>query len=317
MKRTLLTFVVTSLLATTAFADPIHDAAYDGDLAGVQAELDKGADVNAKLENADPLRKHVGKGYTPLHNAAIKGREEIAELLIAAGADVNAKGVDEWTPLHWAARKGREGVTELLITKGAVVNSKANDGKTPLDWAIQKSRTETADILRKHGGKTAEELEEIFHVIEDGDLEAVNKAISDGFDFNNAIYEGQTPLHMAVDWGHKKIVELLLVNGVDVNAKDEFGDTPLDWADGEIADLLRKHGGNTGEELTLMPFLDYGKDQLVIDGKVGLKFEVLYSSDLKEWQVLDTVTIEASPQIYADKTTEEQPIRFYRVKLVE
>ena len=172
-------------------------------------------------------------------------------------------------------------------------------------------------ILRKHGGKTAEELEEIFHVIEDGDLEAVNKAISDGFDFNNAIYEGQTPLHMAVDWGHKKIVELLLVNGVDVNAKDEFGDTPLDWADGEIADLLRKHGGNTGEELTLMPFLDYGKDQLVIDGKVGLKFEVLYSSDLKEWQVLDTVTIEASPQIYADKTTEEQPIRFYRVKLVE
>ena len=317
MKRTLLTFVVTSLLATTAFADPIHDAAYDGDLAGVKAELDKGADVNAKLENADLLRKHVGKGYTPLHNAAIKGREEIAELLIAAGADVNAKGVDEWTPLHWAARKGREGVTELLITKGAVVNSKANDGKTPLDWAIQKSRTETADILRKHGGKTAEELEEIFHVIEDGDLEAVNKAISDGFDFNNAIYEGQTPLHMAVDWGHKKIVELLLVNGVDVNAKDEFGDTPLDWADGEIADLLRKHGGNTGEELTLMPFLDYGKDQLVIDGKVGLKFEVLYSSDLKEWQVLDTVTIEASPQIYVDKTTEEQPIRFYRVKLVE
>jgi len=222
--------MITSLLATTALADPIHDAAYDGDLAGVQAELDKGADVNAKLENADLLRKHVGKGYTPLHNAAIKGREEIAELLIAAGADVNAKGVDEWTPLHWAARKGREGVTELLITKGAVVNSKANDGKTPLDWAIQKSRIETADILRKHGGKTAEELEIFFHAIGDGDLEAVNKAISDGFDFNNAIYEGHTPLHMAVDWGYKEIVELLLVNGADVNAKDEFGDTPLDWA---------------------------------------------------------------------------------------
>ena len=105
MKRTLLTLMITSLLATTALADPIHDAAYDGDLAGVQAELDKGADVNAKLENADLLRKHVGKGYTPLHNAAIKGREEVAELLITKGADVNAKGVDEWTPMHWAARK--------------------------------------------------------------------------------------------------------------------------------------------------------------------------------------------------------------------
>ena len=57
MKRTLLTLAVTSLLVTTAFADPIHDAARDGDLAGVQAELDKGADVNAKEEF---------DGWTPL-----------------------------------------------------------------------------------------------------------------------------------------------------------------------------------------------------------------------------------------------------------
>ncbi len=48
MKRTLLTLTISSLLATTAFADPIHRAAARGDLAGVQAELDKGVDVNAK-----------------------------------------------------------------------------------------------------------------------------------------------------------------------------------------------------------------------------------------------------------------------------
>ena len=49
MKHLLLTTIaVTSLLVTTAFADPIHDAAWDGDLVGVQAELDKGVDVNAK-----------------------------------------------------------------------------------------------------------------------------------------------------------------------------------------------------------------------------------------------------------------------------
>ena len=140
MKRTLLTLAVTSLLATTAFADPIHDATKAGDLAGVQAELDKGVDVNKK-DKAE---------MTPLHPAAANGHKEIAELLIAAGADVNAK--DRWgmTPLHWAARKGHKEVAELLITKGAVLNAKANDGTTPLDWAIQKSRTETADLIRKH-----------------------------------------------------------------------------------------------------------------------------------------------------------------------
>ena len=41
--------------------------------------------------------------------------------------------------------------------------------------------------------------------------------------------------------------------GLDVNAKDEDGDTPLDWVNvngnRRTADLLRKHGGKTGEEL--------------------------------------------------------------------
>jgi len=47
----------------------------------------------------------------------------------------------------------------------------------------------------------------------------------------------------------KEIVELLIGGGADVNAKEKYGRTPLDWALGETADLLRKHGGKTGEEL--------------------------------------------------------------------
>jgi len=35
----------------------------------------------------------------------------------------------------------------------------------------------------------------------------------------------------------------------DLNAKDNDGDTPLSYAKGEIADLLRKHGGKTGKKL--------------------------------------------------------------------
>ena len=140
MKGQLIAIVAAVVLVGTAFADPIHDATKAGDIAGVQAELDKGVDVNKK-DKAE---------MTPLHPAAANGHKEIAELLIDNGADVNAK--DRWgmTPLHWAARKGHKEVAELLLTKGADVNAKANDGTTPLDWAIQKSRTETADLIRKH-----------------------------------------------------------------------------------------------------------------------------------------------------------------------
>jgi ankyrin repeat protein len=52
----------------------------------------------------------------------------------------------------------RKEIVELLITNGADVNAKDADGFTPLDTAINSQHTEIADLLRKHGGKTGEEL---------------------------------------------------------------------------------------------------------------------------------------------------------------
>jgi ankyrin repeat protein len=45
-----------------------------------------------------------------------------------------------------------------LIIKGADVNLKNDEGETPLDWAEEEKNTDLADLLRKHGGKTGEEL---------------------------------------------------------------------------------------------------------------------------------------------------------------
>jgi cytohesin len=413
MKHLLLTTIATVLLPTTAFAGPIHDAAENGDLAGVQAELDKGANVNRRYGGMTPLHfaadgghKEIAEllitkgvdvnaknewGGTPLHYAAYWGSKEIAELLLAEGADVNAKGKDGWTPLHKAAYYGHKEIVGLLLTKGADVNAKGegglNQGKTPLDWAIDFKHTEIAALLRKHGGNTGEELEAakksipvaarygnieaikqhlaagtdvnakdkygrtpldvannketadllrkhggntgvelaLFYAAEKGDLAGVQTQLDAGADVNVKDAAGGTPLYSAAYDGHKEVVKLLIANGADVNVKNKFDDTPLDWAvmlgKPEIIDLLRKHGGKTVEELkALMPRLEYGKDKLVIKGRVGLKFEVLYSSDLKEWYVLDTVTLEASSQVYVDEPSPccaPALIRFYRVKLAE
>ena len=94
-----------------------------------------------------------------IHDAAGDGNIEAVKQHLAAGADVNAK--DDWgkTPLYGAAYFGHEEIVELLIANGADVNTKAdNIKKTPLDWAIWNNHSETAALLRKHGGKTSEEL---------------------------------------------------------------------------------------------------------------------------------------------------------------
>ena len=89
-----------------------------------------------------------------IHDAAWKGNIEAVKQHLADGVDVNMKDEEGATPLHHPLHKE---IAELLIAKGADVNAQLNDGITPLDFAIAGAR-ETADLLRKHGGKTGEEL---------------------------------------------------------------------------------------------------------------------------------------------------------------
>jgi ankyrin repeat protein len=60
--------------------------------------------------------------------------------------------------LHAATSEGQNEIAELLIAEGADVNVKNDEGETPIDMAIRLKRTEAIDLLRKHGGQTGEEL---------------------------------------------------------------------------------------------------------------------------------------------------------------
>jgi ankyrin repeat protein len=242
----------------------IHEAAGEGNIEVVKQHLAAGTDVNAKTDD----------GVTPLHEAAGVGQKEITELLIAKGADVNANTPDGLTVFFAAILGANKEIVELLIAKGADVNVRGFGGMTPLNMADDEGEKEIAALLRKHGGKTGEELEggesvaeatqpepptgktpdiSIHEAADEGNIEAVKKALAAGTDVNAKIEGGWTPLHIAAFVGRKEIAALLIAKGSDVNAKMEDGRTPLDVAikykKTETADLLRKHGGKTGEEL--------------------------------------------------------------------
>ena len=142
---------------------PLHPAAALGYKKISELLIANGANVNVKNK----------AGITPLHSAAKQGHKEISELLIHNGADVN--GVDNWgrTPLHLAAISGQKTTIEFLISNGANLNLKDSNGETSLDYftrrkeAIEQNATngevyhsihEIISLLRKHGGKTGEEL---------------------------------------------------------------------------------------------------------------------------------------------------------------
>jgi ankyrin repeat protein len=251
----------------------IHEATKEGNSEAVKQHLATGTDVNAKDGAEDtPLHHAANEGHkevvelliakgadvngksdsglTPLHHAVAGDHKETAELLIAKGADVNAKG-DGVTPLHIAAWLSQKGTAELLIAKGADVNAKLEagtlKGQTPLDRAILYESAETADLLRKHGGISGA-ADSIHVAAAVGNIETVKQHLVDGTDVNSKDEDGLTPLHSAAFIGHKEIAELLIAKGADLNAKSDDGYTPLHaaalYGHTEIAELLIEEGAD-------------------------------------------------------------------------
>ena len=82
----------------------------------------------------------------------------------------------------------------------------------------------------------------------DGDINAVKQYLTAGMDVDAKDADGETPLMNAACVGHKEIVELLIEKRADVNAKSSFGTTPLHEAgygkETEVAELLIAKGAD-------------------------------------------------------------------------
>jgi ankyrin repeat protein len=279
---------------------PLHWAAYYGHLEIAEILISRGADLDAE----DPDYS------TPLYLAAEQGYPEVVKFLISKGAKVNVKSA-RWgyTPLHRAAwgpvarRFGQHAETfgaepeedykeivAFLIAKGADINARDNDGKTAFDQATRSDKGETAALLRKNGAEHGT----IDAAAYGGDIEAVKGFLANGVEVN--VKGGSimgTPLHYAAQAGHLDIVELLLAKGAEVNVTIQVeggifnGKTPMDRANSfnhtKIADLLRKHGGKTGEELKAVEPASSGKFKDYYLGPVKIRFrEAELAEELKQ-----------------------------------
>jgi len=144
---------------------------------------------------------------------------------------------------------------QLLITIAALVLVGCGESQQSTPAPEAKPVEPVAEATKPESPTTKAPDISIHHAAGFGKIEAVKQHIAAGTDVNtlNESRFGQhrTPLHYAARWGQKEVVELLIAAGADVNVKFEDGKTALNWVSsrGEIADLLRKHGAKTGEEL--------------------------------------------------------------------
>ena len=175
----------------------LHDAVFAGDLDLVNHFI--------TVHMADVNRRN-GFQFTPLHLAADGGHAAIASVLIAAGADVNAKPANgnDFTPLRRAVAAGYATIIVLLIAAGADVDGSNQFGETSLHEAAR-----------------------------DGRVAAVDALIAGGADVDAKDRDDATPLHFAASYGasgRAAIVSLLIQATASLNVKNEDGKAPLHLA---------------------------------------------------------------------------------------
>lgn len=123
---------------------PLHLVAYFGHRQVAEVLLASGANVHARSRNT--------LVNMPLHAAVAGKREDLVEILVSQGADVNAVQEGGWTPLHEAADRGHLELVQILIEHGAFINPRKDDGETPRAIAARKGHKDVADYLRHLGG---------------------------------------------------------------------------------------------------------------------------------------------------------------------
>jgi hypothetical protein len=114
--------------------------------------------VGSRLAVAWMLRKRVDLsfcdpwGYTPIHTALEREREdkyELLDALLSAGASVNLKGANDWTPAHMAAARDDVKALRILVRHGAdlTIRTDIDDHTTPLEEARNLGKTSAVSFL--------------------------------------------------------------------------------------------------------------------------------------------------------------------------
>ena len=261
---------ISELLEATTTLDSIDacgrtmlsNAAYEGNVEGVNALISKGAELEIADKNGQTALNLASRqghtevvmslldggacmdhsdndGWTALRSAAWAGHTDVVAQLMEAGAEVDHADSDQRTALRAAAWGGHDDIVLKLLEYGADVNKIDNEGRTALIAAAYMGHSEIVEHLLDNGadinhedcdGRTALSVAALCIPASEGHSAVVSLLLERGAEVDHCDKDGMTPLLVAAYEGHHDVCELLLEGDADVDHTDKNGRSSLQAA---------------------------------------------------------------------------------------
>ena len=232
----------------------LHLACSEGNLQIVTKLVERGAELNGiDRWGGTPLSDAVREGHTKvahflfgkggqlmfgevrssaeLCDLVRKGDLEHVTMLLECGCPIDAGDYDQRTCLHLASSQGNLKMLNLMFEYGAKLDVFDRWGGTPLSDAVREGHGAIAKALIARGAELGFDEDktsgELCSLAANGDVNRIKLLLEGKCDPNAADYDRRTCLHLAASSGNKHVMDLLINVGVNVNAEDRWGGTPL------------------------------------------------------------------------------------------
>ncbi|CAM9469850.1 unnamed protein product, partial [Scytosiphon promiscuus] len=214
----------------------VYLAATAGNLGALKTALAAGGNPNWYNKSDD--------GATALHAAASGGHAACIEVLLQNGAVIEERLLtNNNSALHSAAGGGSSAHLEaakVLVRASASVNIGNSYGNAPINAALIAGNREAVELLLESGADvhwTNNKGSSLLHFV--GYSTAMSSAekkalalklVEAGVNIDAKDEDGMTPLHVVSQSGDKELATFLYENGADITLRDSKGNTPLQWA---------------------------------------------------------------------------------------